>query len=292
MYAMESHYPDLGPLSQFTLSEFFDYVRMIPYRRDPRGTEITARPEILLGSFPALDCKKKAILCGAYLQANGIPHRFIACSQRADRKIHHVFTQAKIGDDWKNVDPTYAKYRLFEPKTLTKAEVLPRSAMKEDPMNIERMGAELLQMNGEPMGFSIGKTLRKARDASGAAARFTQSNIIRPATGAALTAARSQVGQGLISNALSMVPGGAVAKQFLTKQGGSGSKAAAPAARKPLPRFGTQRRGSPTGYTPPAPEAAAAAEPDHKMLYIGGGIAAAGILLAFIMSGNGKKGNG
>ncbi len=120
-----SYYSDLGPLAALPLQAFFDLVRKIPYVKDPRGKEIVARPALLLKEFPALDCKKKAILIGAYCIANKIPFRFVASSQRRSAKAHHVYPQAKIDGQFKNVDATYSHYRLFQPKSgLTLADVL------------------------------------------------------------------------------------------------------------------------------------------------------------------------
>ncbi len=120
-----NYFSDLGPLAALSLPAFFDLVRKIPYLKDPRGKEIVARPALLLKEFPALDCKKKAILIGAYCIANKIPFRFVASSVRKDAKAHHVYPQIKVGDGFKNVDATYSHYRLYQPKSgLTKADVL------------------------------------------------------------------------------------------------------------------------------------------------------------------------
>lgn len=116
---------DLGATSKKSLPEYFDLVRRIPYLRDVKGHEVVARPALILKEFPAIDCKKKAILIASYLQLNGIPWRFVASSVRKDRRVHHVFTQAQINGEWRNVDPTYSHFKLFEPKRgLTKIEVL------------------------------------------------------------------------------------------------------------------------------------------------------------------------
>ena len=122
---VERFHRDLGKLASMPLAEFFDYVKKIPYRRDRRGVETVARPGLLLKEFPALDCKKKAILICAWARCNGIPYRLVACSERPDKKIHHVFPQIKEADRVRNVDATYPKYRLFQNKSrLTRAEVL------------------------------------------------------------------------------------------------------------------------------------------------------------------------
>lgn len=126
MYSLvRSFASDLGSLANMPLPQFFDVIRKLPYIRDKRGQEVVARPALILKEFPAIDCKKKAILIASYLQLHGIPFRFVASSIRKDRRIHHVFTQAEISGEWRNVDPTYRHYRLFEPKRgITKIEIL------------------------------------------------------------------------------------------------------------------------------------------------------------------------
>ena len=120
-----NYYRDLGSKLDTTLETFFNWVRSIPYREDNFYSEVVGRPKHLL-RFPALDCKKKAVLMGAWFTAHGIPWRLVAVSEKADKEVHHVFTQAKINKTWKTADPTYPEYQLFEAKpTVTYAEVLP-----------------------------------------------------------------------------------------------------------------------------------------------------------------------
>jgi len=107
---------DLGEVVQMPLPSFFDRVRKIPYQRDRKGRETVARPRLLLTEFPALDCKKKAILMAAFCASKKIPFRFIAVSESPTRKFHHVFLLAKVAGKWRPVDATYSKYRLFEKK--------------------------------------------------------------------------------------------------------------------------------------------------------------------------------
>lgn len=121
------YWQDLGNSLDTTLSGFFDKVRKIPYQQDSASAEVLSRPKYSLnpqsgvgrytmGEPGALDCKKKAILMGSWLEGHGIPYRFVAVSETPNGVPHHVFTQAKIGGEWKNVDPTYPEYALFEPK--------------------------------------------------------------------------------------------------------------------------------------------------------------------------------
>jgi len=113
------------PLSSLPLDQYYSFVRRIPYRRDTKPIEVIARPyHILKYRDLGMDCKKKAILMGAYFKKHNIPFRFIGSSNRADKKVHHIFPQIKKDGRWQNADATYNDYRLFQPKTTTHAEVL------------------------------------------------------------------------------------------------------------------------------------------------------------------------
>jgi transglutaminase-like putative cysteine protease len=73
-----------------------------------------------------MDCKKKATLVGAWLKRRGIPFRLVSSSRRKDRRITHVFPQAKLRGKWVNLDATYSAYYPAQPKKLTNWEMLPR----------------------------------------------------------------------------------------------------------------------------------------------------------------------
>lgn len=112
-------------LSDISLKSFFSFVKRLPYRRDTAPVEVVARPLYILKNYKlGIDCKKKTILVTSYLDLNNIPYRFIGSSRRVDKKIHHIFPQALIDNQWKNVDATYDDYELFEPKYVTSYEVL------------------------------------------------------------------------------------------------------------------------------------------------------------------------
>jgi hypothetical protein len=120
----------LVPLASLPLSEYFDFVKNLPYRRDKKPVEVVARPALLLTSdtFAGNDCKKKSILMASYLKENGIPYRFVGSSNRKDGSIHHIFVQGlfRVNDskEWLNLDATYANYRPFGRKMVTKAVIL------------------------------------------------------------------------------------------------------------------------------------------------------------------------
>lgn len=107
------------------LVEYFNYVKDIPYRRDPKPREIIARP-LHIARFQnfGADCKKKSIMIAAWLKANKIPFRFIASSRRPDKRVHHVFPQGKISGQWINLDATYKNGKIAMPRNDTKQEIL------------------------------------------------------------------------------------------------------------------------------------------------------------------------
>lgn len=113
------------PFSKLSLSQVHEVVRRIPYLRDPSPVEVVGRPARLLnGEFGGLDCKKKAILIGAWAVRNYLPYRLVASSRRADRRFHHVFPQVRVAGEWVNADATYGNMHLDERKRVTAAEVL------------------------------------------------------------------------------------------------------------------------------------------------------------------------
>ena len=130
IYKSAKHYQDLGMHLDSSLANFFNHVKNIPYKEDTKKAEIVSRPKYLLGKSAfkdGIDCKKKAVLISAWLEAHGIPYRLVAVSEKKDKKIHHVFPQAEIQGQWLNVDATYPHYKLFEGKpNVTHGEVLPR----------------------------------------------------------------------------------------------------------------------------------------------------------------------
>ena len=133
---IEKYYGDLNhlfindngkliPISSLPLNKFFNFVKNIPYRRDKRPVEVIARPnKIVRNRRLGMDCKKKSIMVASYLKGRGYPYRLVASSRFPTKQVHHVFPQVQIFGKWLNVDATYPDYRLFQPKSVTYAEVL------------------------------------------------------------------------------------------------------------------------------------------------------------------------
>lgn len=134
MYLAATEYAaDIAPYAGWPFSAWFDFVRLIPYESDEerfpeRVIELVPRPAYLLDRdlFPKIDCKKKAILVGAWAHLRGLPFRFLAVSSRGDRAIHHVFPQIDFGDGWVTVDATFPEFAIGQPYDVTYAAELER----------------------------------------------------------------------------------------------------------------------------------------------------------------------
>lgn len=113
------------PIVYLDLDQYFDVVKNIPYRKDLKPVEIIARPYYLFKyKSHGLDCKKKSILIASFLKYWKIPYRLMGTSIREDGKIHHVFPQAFIQNEWKNFDATYSEYKPGQTKKVTNFEIL------------------------------------------------------------------------------------------------------------------------------------------------------------------------
>lgn len=120
------------PLAEWSLDDFFNFVKDIPYRKDEKPVEVLSRPaHILRFARLGMDCKKKNSLMAAFLRCQvsrerptGIGYRFVASSRRADKRVHHVFCQGLLDGKWTTLDVTYPWYKPGEVKEVTYAEVL------------------------------------------------------------------------------------------------------------------------------------------------------------------------
>ncbi len=128
---------DIGSLAGLSLPQYHRFVANIPYKNDEHAfgdplREVVARPRDILAMAQndqnqGVDCKKKAILIGAWSQLNGFPWKLVAMSEQRDKEIHHVFPLVAVGGEWLNADATYARNQLGAPKPeLTYAEYLKR----------------------------------------------------------------------------------------------------------------------------------------------------------------------
>lgn len=104
------------PLSRLSLKEFFSFVKNIPYRRDPKPIEITARPYYIIKHRKlGMDCKKKGTLICSFLRMKNYKYRAIGSSTRPDKAVHHIYFELydPTGQAWRPVDATYPENVLF-----------------------------------------------------------------------------------------------------------------------------------------------------------------------------------
>lgn len=105
------------PLSKLSLKDFFSFVKNIPYRRDPKPIEITARPYYIIKHRAlGMDCKKKGTLICSYLRMKNYKYRAIGSSTRPDKAVHHIYFELydPAARSWQPVDATYPENVLFK----------------------------------------------------------------------------------------------------------------------------------------------------------------------------------
>ena len=116
--------------TKFTIPQFFEFVKAIPYVPDPVGIEFLSRPKIILAlansNYP-LDCDDRTILTRSFLRmmnqklTGDINKPFIPRVKVTGRKErpHHVFTIYEYNGETIPFDPTYPKNEfgkeLFKP---------------------------------------------------------------------------------------------------------------------------------------------------------------------------------
>ena len=106
---------DLGNLARLPLPRYFDLVRKLPYKADPKNAETLSRPKFLLEKdYSFRDCDDKAILMGSWLYLNKIPFGFYASSVKPNRQLHHVWTVARLNGRDIVLDPTYRHHKFGE----------------------------------------------------------------------------------------------------------------------------------------------------------------------------------
>lgn len=112
---------DIGELANKGLHDYYDYVKSMPYRRDPSGVEVVPRPKYIIkyGFGIGRDCKKQSIMMSSWAHENGIPYKLSVVSGRPDKKPHHIFVCVKIDGHWIDVDATYPNYKIGNNKSYT-----------------------------------------------------------------------------------------------------------------------------------------------------------------------------
>jgi len=103
---VKTYCKDIGERAKWPIIRFFDFVRNLEYRADPVNNETISRPAFLLEkNWPARDCDDKSILLASWCECNGVPWKFVAKSDRPDRRLHHVYVMACFNGKWKTAAP-------------------------------------------------------------------------------------------------------------------------------------------------------------------------------------------
>ena len=150
---VKTYCKDIGNRAKWPIVRFFDFVRNLEYRADPFNNETISRPALLLqDNWPARDCDDKSILLASWCQCNGVPWKFVAKSDRQDRRLHHVYVMACFNGKWKTLDATYKKCQFG-------AELNPeKTTRKKDLTGVIMPTLSVLE--GSEMGFSL-KSVKK-----------------------------------------------------------------------------------------------------------------------------------
>lgn len=107
---------DIAMHAHLSFSQFFDLIKNIPYKTDPKEMEFLQRPYYTLNQRgKGGDCDDKAICIGAYCAAAKIPFRFVALGRSANGRLHHVVVEVKINNKWFHIDATYSYCVLGSP---------------------------------------------------------------------------------------------------------------------------------------------------------------------------------
>lgn len=105
---VDTYYEDAVPFAHLTITEFFDFVKSIPFKDDPPDREFLQRPAYTFNQIgPGGDCDDKAIALASYCKLHAIPYRFVAVRRSDMPYLHHVFCELFINGQWIHADPTY-----------------------------------------------------------------------------------------------------------------------------------------------------------------------------------------
>lgn len=120
---------DVAAFDCYTLSQFYDLVKSLTYKKDPPGIEHISRPAAILSKNAKFrDCDDKSTILASYiLRKNAkarsgrsvIPFRFVGSSLREDGHLTHVFVEALINGRPRVLDATYPKNEMFAQKKYT-----------------------------------------------------------------------------------------------------------------------------------------------------------------------------
>lgn len=103
----------LTPFAKYDLMQVYDYVRALPYVKDPETSPLNGGDAIELLKAPKYtmlmggDCDCKAILLGSILERMNVPYRMAVVSTQPDKQLHHIYPEIQLNGLWVPFDATY-----------------------------------------------------------------------------------------------------------------------------------------------------------------------------------------
>ena len=124
------YYSDLADYADWTLEDFFDLVKNLPYKMEETswGAQILQRPSFTLRRLvPVVACANKAILISSFLTMHGIKNGFVVTANSPAANFSHVFNWAEFGNSGVKVfiDATYPQNVIYREKLYPKRKVYP-----------------------------------------------------------------------------------------------------------------------------------------------------------------------
>lgn len=107
-------------IASFNPKEFFEFIRSLPYVKDPKGIEFVNRPKIsilLSGTTHPFDCDDRTVLSLSYfilrntlnkIQGKEPEYQYRIVVVGRNQKPHHIYMEYKTEkSNWIPFDPTY-----------------------------------------------------------------------------------------------------------------------------------------------------------------------------------------
>lgn len=160
----------LKAFDSWPLEKVYNYVRNLPYVKDPENVPISNNDNIELLKSPYLmiftnggDCDDKAVLLGAILHRKKIPYRMAVVSSTPDKQYHHIYPEIFLRGKWFAIDPTYPLWdknhtpsQPFQEKAFTAKRVYDWNGGKTVTFNIN--GTSRINTNYLSGSGSLGGT--------------------------------------------------------------------------------------------------------------------------------------
>jgi len=117
-----------------SINDIYNFMKyQLKYEIEPDSKQTSRAPlRILHDNYNGygIDCKNYALLSGAILRALNIPYMYRYVSYNNDKKIHHVYTVAKIKNKWYHIDPLQAPPFFKEKKAIFTKNQKPKNMLE------------------------------------------------------------------------------------------------------------------------------------------------------------------